>query len=166
LANLLSIPVLLIVVILQTTVASRLPLLNGTVDLVLLTLTAWSLQERVTSAWVWTLVGGVMVSFISALPSFTPLVGYLLVTWVARLLQRRVWQTPILALFVATFLGTLILHGLTITVLLFTGRSFDWRQALNMITLPSVLLNMLLVLPVHAIMGDLAQRAYPTELNV
>ncbi len=165
-ANLLSIPILAIVVILQTTIFSRLPLLYGTADLMLLTLTAWALQERVTSAWLWTIVGGLMVSFISAMPSFTPLVGYLMVTGLARLLQRRVWQTPILAMFVATFAGTLIMHAFSIGVLLAAGRSFDWRQGLNLITLPSVLLNMLLVLPVHAIMVDLAHWAYPVELKI
>ena len=165
-ANLLSIPVLLVVVLLQTTIVSRLPLLNGTADLMLLTLTAWALQERVRSAWLWTLVGGLMVSFISAMPPFTPLAGYLIVTGLARLLQKRVWQSPILAMFVATLLGTLMMHGLTIAVLQAVGRTFDWRQGLNLITLPSALLNILLVLPVHAIVVDLAHWAYPVELEI
>lgn len=165
-ANLLSIPVLLVVVILQTTIAGRLPLLYGTADLMLLTLTAWALQERVTNAWLWTILGGLMVSFISAMPFITPLVGYLMVTGVARLLQKRVWQTPILAMFVATFIGTLITNGFTILVLQVAGRSIDWRQGLNLITLPSVLLNMLLVLPVHAIVVDLARWVYPVDLKI
>ena len=144
-------------------IVSRLPLLHGTADLMLLVLTAWALQERVSNAWFWTLFGGLLISYVSAMPLLTPLIGYLLVTGLVRLLQKRVWQTPILAMFVATFAGTLIMHGLTIIVLRVTGRSFDWQEALNLITLPSVLLNMLLALPVHAIVVDLAQWAFPVK---
>ncbi len=65
---LLAFPVLLVTLMLQMVVASRLTLLQGSVDLVLLTLVAWALQERARTAWIWALIAGVAVSFISALP--------------------------------------------------------------------------------------------------
>ena len=61
----LAVPVFLLVLMLQTTVMSTLPLLNGTADLVLLVLLAWAVQERVRSAVEWAAIGGALVGIIS-----------------------------------------------------------------------------------------------------
>ena len=165
-ATILALPILVVLVILQTVVVSRLPLLLGSADLVLLALTAWVLQERVKNSWIWTIIGGLLVSLISAVPFFAPLIGYLVVTGLARILQRRVWQTPVLAMFVATFLGTLITQGLSIVFLKVNGVPIDLQDALRLVTLPSLLLNLILAFPVRAIMVDLAEWVYPVEIQL
>ncbi len=52
-AILTAIPVLVLTVILQTSIASRIMLLSGNADLVLLVVVAWGLQERAQGAWIW-----------------------------------------------------------------------------------------------------------------
>ncbi len=163
---LLSIPVLLLVLMLQSVVVSTLPLLSGFADLVLLVLVAWALQERARSAWIWTIVAGVMVSFVSALPMGVPLIGYLIVTAITRLIRRRVWQTPILSMFFITFIGSLITQGLALGVLIFKGTPLPIYESINVVVLPSTLLNLLLALPVYAVVTDLAQWLYPEEVEV
>ena len=165
-ANFISIPIMIILVILQTGIINRIPLLNGTPDLILLVLVGWSLQEKVTNAWLLALVGGVLVSLVSATPFFAPLVGYLTVTTLGRLLQKRIWQTPILAMFVLTFVGTFVYQGILFTALVVNGVPIGWREGLNLVTLPSVLLNMALALPVHSIIVDLARWVYPKQVEV
>ena len=165
-ATLIAFPILIILLILQTVIVSQVPLLHGTADLILLTITAWALQKHVRTAWQWGIIGGLLVSFVSALPLGVPLVGYLLVVWFARMLRRRVWQAPILAMFIATFFGTLFVNFLNIFTLRLVGTSFSLVEALNIITLPSVLLNLLLAIPAYALMGDLANWLYPEELEV
>ncbi len=165
-ANLLAIPVLVILGILQTTIVNRLPLLHGTADIILLALAAWSLQERVKSSWFWVLLGGILVSFSSATPYFAPLVGYLISTAFARVLRRRVWQTPIIAMFLVTFFGTLVLHGLYLGTLLIHGANLNWQDGLNLVTLPSLLLNILLAIPVYAVISGLSEWVYPLELEL
>ncbi len=165
-ANLIAIPLLVVLSVVQTAIVNRLPLLHGTADVMLLTISAWALNERVTSAWFWTILGGVLISFISATPYYVPLVGYLAVTAIARLLRRRIWQTPILAMFGVTFVGTFILHTLYAATLFVQGIPVDWRMSLNNITLPSLLLNMLLAVPVYAVISDLAEWVYPVELEI
>lgn len=150
---------------LQTIVISTLPLLDGYADLVLLVLIAWSLQERVRSAWVWTIIAGLMVGFTSALPLMVPVISYLGVTGLSRLFLRRVWQSPILAMFLVTFLGSLASQGLTMIVLIFNGTSLPLGDSLNLVVLPSTLLNLLLALPVYAVIADLAQWVYPDEVE-
>jgi hypothetical protein len=162
----LAFPVLVVLVIFQTVVVSRLPLLLGTADLILLALTSWALQERVKDAWIWTIIGGILVSFISAVPFYALFIGYLAITGVARILQRRVWQTPVLAMFVATFLGTLITQGLTFIFLRIKGVPIDLQDALRLVALPSLMLNLVLAFPIRAIMVDLAEWVYPVEIEL
>lgn len=157
----LAVPVLTIVLITQMTVVNRLPLLYGSADLVLLTLLCWTLHERVRAAWAWALIAGVAVSLISALPLYLPIIIYLTATAIARLLQRRVWQTPILALLVAVVASTLVQHVLSIVVLQITGRSLSWQDGLSLITLPSMLLNLFFALPVNIFVTDMANWLYP-----
>jgi len=165
-STLLAIPILGSLLILQTAVFSQLPLLRGTTDLVMVAIIAWSLQKSVKTAWQWGIIGGLLVSLSTALPFGLPIIGYLLVVGMTLLLRQRVWQVPILAMFVATFLGTLITQGLTVFVLRFTGTPLAWLESVNMITLPSMLLNLVVAIPAYALLGDLARWLYPEELVV
>jgi rod shape-determining protein MreD len=166
LAILIAFPILGGLMMLQSAIASRIPLMHGTIDLVLLALVAWALQNRVNTAWQWALIGGLLFSLASALPVGVMLVGYLGVVGLAELLKRRVWHVPVLAMFVTVFLGTLITHILSILALLLTGTPLPLWQTLNLITLPSLLLNTLLAVPMYALMGDLAGWLYPQEIEV
>ncbi len=161
--TLLGIPILGFLIILQSTVVSRLSLLEGSADLMMLTVVAWALQERVRSSWQWAVIAGALVSLVSALPFYLVFTGFLLVTLIARLLQRQVWQTPILAMFIMSFLGTLIFHGLTIAGIAFTGTMLPVQDSLTLVTLPSALLNLIFALPVYIVVGDLANWVYPQE---
>jgi uncharacterized membrane protein YjgN (DUF898 family) len=73
---LIGVPVLVFTLVLQTTAFSRLPLLYGTADIMLLVLLAWMLNENVKHGWEWVVMGGLMVSFVSALPLMIPLWSY------------------------------------------------------------------------------------------
>jgi len=164
---LLSIPILFFVLMLQTTIVSTLPLLHGYADLILLVLVAWSLQERVQFSWVWSLVAGLMVGYVSALPMFVPVAGYLFVTIACRLLLRRVWQSPILVMFIVTFVGSLVTQFLALIVLIVLGYSnLPIVESVNQIILPGTLFNLLLALPVYAITADMAQWVYPEEVEI
>ena len=79
----------------------------------------------------------------------------------AYLFQRRVWQAPLLAMFTITFLGTILVSFLSIGVLRFSGVELPMSDVLGLVMLPGVLLNMLLAIPVYAVMRDLARWVYP-----
>jgi len=157
---------MIVLLIIQSVVISRLPLLHGTADIVLLVLVAWALQEKVKHAWGWALIAGLMVSLVSAMPYFSPLIGYLLIVGIARILQRHVWQMPILAMFVATVGGTLVQNVLYYLALQIHGTPLPLNESLSLIILPSALLNLLLSLPVYALVSDLANWVYPVEVEI
>jgi cell shape-determining protein MreD len=150
---------------LQTAVFSQTPLISGTADLILLFLAAWSLQEQVKNSWLWTIIAGFLISTASAMPYYTPLIGYLGVVGISKLLQRQVWRSPILVMFIVTLLGTFFQHSLYIIMLQVSGAPTPWSVSLDHIVLPSLLLNLIFALPVYAIVNDLVGRIYPLEVE-
>lgn len=159
--NLIAIPVILLAVLLQSSVVSRVTLLSGAADLPLVMLAAWSLQDQVETAWHWAVAAGLLVGFISGMPWFVPILGYLIVVLLARLLQRRVWQAPLLAMFLVTFLGTVITNLASVLTLRLFGITPEYTDVFGLILLPVVLLNLLLAIPVFAVIRDLAAWMYP-----
>src|SRR3990172_3441834 len=131
----------------------------------MLAIIAWALQKRVETAWQWCIIGGLIFSLVSALPVGAALTGYGLITALALALKRRVWQVPLLAMFVTTFLGTLIMHAVSLVSVLLSGTNLPFGQVINLITLPSLLLNLLLAVPIYALINDLAMWLYPEELE-
>ncbi len=164
--HLLAIPILGVALMIQTAIISRVNLLSGSADLILAILVTWSIQERVKNSWFWALAAGLLVGYISGLPWFIPLSGYLLVVGVGRLLHRRVWQAVLLETFVVISIGTFGIHLLTIAYLALVGGSFQLGEVISLIILPSTLLNLLLVIPVYYLIKDLALWLYPTEVNL
>jgi rod shape-determining protein MreD len=164
-AILAAIPVLGLAVMLQTSIIGRINLLNGAADLVLLILAAWGLQERVRSAWVWGAAAGLLVGFVSGVPWYVYLAAYLAVTGIARMLAHRVWQAPLLAMFTVTLIGTMVMLMLTyVERSIFEGASLAFNLSFVQIVLPSILLNLLLAIPVHALIRELANHLYPAEV--
>lgn len=161
-----AIPILGVALMIQTGIISRINLLSGSADLILAILVTWSIQERVKTAWYWAVIAGLMVGFISGLPWFIPLAGYLLVVGVGRLLHSRVWQAVLLETFVVIFIGTFGIQLLTVAYLAIMGGSFQFGDVISLIILPSTLLNLLLVIPVYYLIKDLALWLYPAEVNL
>jgi rod shape-determining protein MreD len=159
--NLVAVPVILLTVILQSAVISRVYLLSGSADLPLVMLAAWALQDGVDSAWHWAIATGLLVGFISGILWVVPVAGYIAVVMMAYLFQRRIWQAPLLAMFSITFIGTILVSFLSVGVLRFSGVDLPISDVLGLVILPGVLLNMLLAIPVYAVMRDLARWVYP-----
>lgn len=160
--NLVAIPVILLSVILQSAMISRIYLLSGMADLPLVMLAAWALQDEVDSAWHWAVAFGLMVGFVSGIAWYVPVMGYVVVVALAQVLQKRVWQAPLLAMFSVTFLGTIILSLLSYSALRISGVLLPLEDVLGLLVLPGVLLNMLLAIPVYAVMRDLSRWVYPS----
>lgn len=148
--------VLVITIMLQSGVASRLTLFSGAADLILLFLAAWGLQSQVKNVWLWTVIAGMAVSLMSAMPYFAPIFGYLAITALTQILLKRVWETPILTMLIVVFLGTLIQHNLYFIALIVAGTPISWQTSMNLITLPSLLINMLLAIPVYVAVHEIA----------
>ncbi len=165
-ATLLAIPIFGLLLMIQSAIISQMALLHGTADLLLLVVIAWALQKRVRTAWQWSIIAGLMVTLVSALPLGVPIVMYTLSAGLAQILKQRVWQVPILAMFVTTFFASLLSQLVALGALQITGNPISFIQAINVIVLPSILLNLFLSIPIYALLGDLAHWLYPEALDV
>ncbi len=162
--TLLAFPIIFILLVLQTTLFSQVTLLHGSVDLVLLWVAAWSLQKQVTSAWFWTILAAIAVAYISAIPWYVPVICYPFITIIEKWINKRVWQSPLLMMFLVTIISSIVSNGLSYVALALSGVAIPLKTGLVQVMIPSVLINLLLALPVFAIARDTAQWVYPLEV--
>ena len=163
LVYLISIPVMLVLSVLQSTAVSRITLLGGSADLILLAVAAWAVKERGYKAFLWALVGGLYIGLITAMPIYIPVLSYGFTALLAKLLIGRIWQAPIIMLIIVTIAGTLFQHLISIVYLQTTGSNLYFMTALREVTLPSLLLNFFFMFPMYVFMSDLRQWVSPEE---
>lgn len=147
----------IIALMLQYGIVSQTPLLAGYADLILLVVASWGLHQRTRYFWVVILVMGAMIGAISAEPMLIPIVVYMAVYLAAMWIRERILQSPLLAMFFIVFMGTIFQHLLYMVSLFISRTAFAWREAIFNILLPSLILNMLLAIPVHALIQELAR---------
>ncbi len=160
--NLVAVPLLILAVVLQSAIIPSFALLSGYADLLLVLLAAWALQEGVNTGFQWALLAALMISLVSHLPWFIYVAGYVGIVLLARVLQKRVWQVPMLAMLIVTFLGTVFMHLLTFVYLQLFGQGISFSDAMGLVTLPTLLLNLLVAIPVFGMMRDLARWVFPS----
>ena len=161
-----ALPILSIATILQSAVFSRITLLHGTADIVLLIVVAWTLQKNVKTGWQWSLIGGILIDFTSGLPFGVYTASYLLVTGLTLALRARIWRFEILVQLFATFVGTILIHAFSILVIVIQGTSLPIQSVLQTIVLPSLILNLVLTIPVYSLIQELAWQVYPKEIEI
>ncbi|MEN8241800.1 MAG: hypothetical protein ABFS17_07760 [Chloroflexota bacterium] len=150
----------------QNSVVTRINLLAGAADLVLLVLLSWILQSGEKKPVKWGIVAGVLVGFSSASPILVSVVGYLIVIGFVMLLQTRIWQAPYWMLLTSTFFGTIAVYGFEISYWWVNGYPFDFVEMFNIVILPSVVLNVLFVLPVYLFVGEIVKMSSSLEVEV
>ncbi|MBN2048497.1 MAG: hypothetical protein JW750_11695 [Anaerolineaceae bacterium] len=165
-SSLIGVLVLTTAMMLQTAIFSRLPLLNGTTDIVLIILAAWGLQENVKLSEVifWGAFAVIFVSFVSVVPAAFVLIAYTFLLIVVRWLQRRIWQAPVLGMFFSIILGTVfqqMLHYFGLRY--FNGVPLPFDTSFLYIMLPSLVLNLLFTLPVFLLIKDITDWLHPME---
>jgi len=163
--TLIAIPVLFLMLLVQVTGVSRLPLVHGTADLVMLTLSAWGIHTKTNNAWIWAMIAGFMISFISAVPWLAIIPPYIIIALLAQLLHSRLWQSPILAMLLITIIGTFVVQLATMTILNFNDIQINFALAFEAIIIPSLVLNLILALPIFILIKDVSQWVYPAVEN-
>jgi len=156
-----SIPVLYFATLFQMVAISRLPLINGSADLVMLVLAAWGIIDIGKNYWGWGLVGGLMMSFVTKVPWPAVVLSYFLVAVTAHLLHGRIWQSPILAMLLMALLGTLITQFSAVLALSLNEVPLIIGECVSAVIVPSIILNLLFTIPVYIVIKDVAKWVYP-----
>ena len=158
-----SLPIMLIFSVIQTVAVSRVKLMGGSADIILIAIVSWGISEEDRSVYFWALVGGIFISYISAMPAVAVILSYLVIAGIARVFQKGLWQAPILAGLLSSFIGTIAKFIIDIIALQFMGIELTLSTSIRMTLAPNLILNLFILFPIYLIMSDLAKWISPKE---
>ena len=148
---------------LQVGFFGQIRLMNGTSDLIMLCIVAWSINERSKHSWILVIAGGLMMSYVSAMPMNGYLWMYLTIWFIIRFIKMRVWQMPLMLMLFVTILSTLLISVGTLALLFLQNASVNYADAFRQIIIPSLVMNLLLSIPIYAFLNDVINTIYMNE---
>jgi len=167
----LAIPILALVVAYQSSLlpnvvqgtlqASLLPNVDFYVakpDLVLLIVLSWAVHSELEEAIFWAFAGGIMRDLLSVTPVGTSVMGLLIMIFAINILARNFYQFSIFFLIFFVVIGTFLQHFIVQGVLAIGGYPPDFGQSLPYFTLPTLLYNVVLVLPIYFVLRRIQKR--------
>jgi hypothetical protein len=152
-----SLPVMLILSVIQSVAVSRISIMSGSADIILLAIVSLGVTKENRNIFIWALVGGIFISFISAMPAVAVITAYLVVAGITRFVYKGIWQSPILAILLSSFIGTVVKFIIDIIALQFISISIDFPAAIRMTLAPNLILNLFILFPIYSLMGDLSK---------
>lgn len=163
---LVGLPLLAFAAVLQATLLNQFRVFGGTLDLVLLLCLNWTFVGEWRSGTIWALMGGVCLDLLSGGPFGANALVLVLVAYGASLSEGRFYSSHVLLPLASALLGTVMYHGLYLLILAVSGHTVDWVLSLSQVTLPTVLLNILFMLPVYQFVRWLHSVLHPTAVRI
>ncbi len=156
-------PILVVAGFLQASLISKIHLLQGMPDIVLLSILAWSINEKSKYAWIIVIFSGLIMSYLSAMPMNGYIWLYLLLWLIIRFIKMKVWQMPMILMLFMTIIGTIIAAVITLMLLYLRNASIIFMDAIRQILVPSLILNLLFAIPIYAFLNDVINSIYLNE---
>ena len=156
----LSIPVLALTVALSASViphiaavlSSLVPLLENTrgqPSLVMLLVIAWSIRASLTDSLIWAFVGGIAMDLLSILPVGTSSFALILIAFAVHSISQQFYQARMAFVLAMTVLSTVFFQFFTWQALVLLGNAYHLPSLLRLVLLPTLVYNLLIVLPVY-----------------
>lgn len=137
------------------------PALNesrGHPSLVMLLVICWSLRSSLADGFVWALVGGLMLDLLSVLPIGTSSAALVIIVFVVNGVAQQLLRLRILFLLAITALATVFMTAYTIVALFLLGYSYDIPALIRLMLLPTMIFNLIAVLPLYAFVRVIQRR--------
>ena len=137
------------------------PLLNdtrGQLNLVMVLVICWSLRSSLGEGFVWALVGGVYLDLLSILPVGWSSAALMIIVFAVNSAGAQLLRLRILLLLAITALATVFMWAYSLLGLFLLGNTYDIVSALRLALLPTLLYNLVAVLPIHALVRLLQRR--------
>ncbi len=165
-AYIIGIPLLAGLAILQTTIFADIHFFDGRPDIVLLAVLGWVLAGGDRQGMVWGLIGGLLLDAFSGLPLGASAISLVIIAYLVSLYADRVWEVNLLMPLGIAAGSSLLYHSLSLIWLFFLGRTIDLPFSFTRVILPTMILNMILILPVYQLLFDLHRRFFPPEVEI
>src|SRR3990172_3166795 len=160
-----SIPLLIVLSLLQPPAAPRLSVGSVWPDFVLLVVMSWALLRRPEEALGWAFVGGISLDLLSGGPFGASALGLMLVAWIAGYTATGVFRGRTALPILTAFGGTLAFHFVYLVAMLLIGQPVDALDALFRLALPAAVYNGLLSVLVFRLMAAVDHRIRPKALR-
>jgi rod shape-determining protein MreD len=156
--NYLSLPILALAAVLQSSVIPQIRFLGGGPDLVFLCVLAWAIHARLEEAVTWALVGGIIQDLLSATATGTSAVGLVLIVFGVCQIAGQFHRVGFLLIVGMVLVGSLV-QQLTLMLLLpLTGFQIDPIRDFGYVVLPTVLYNLVFIWPVYGFIRRVQRR--------
>lgn len=149
----------------QVSFFGQIRLLNGTTDLVMLCMIAWSINDRTKYSWIQAIAAGLIMSYLSAMPMNGYIWMYGAVWILIHFIRQRVWQMPLILMLFVTIIGTILVAIGTLVLLYLQNASVNYMDAFRQIVIPSLVMNLLLSIPIYAFLNDVVNTIYIREVT-
>jgi len=145
----LSLPILIIVVVLQSTLVPKIRVGGGGPDILLMVVLSWTMLAGLEEGLVWALVAGILQDLVSGLPTGTTALALVVVAGLTSFILGTVSPKNLVLPPVVLGIGTVLyelLLGIILAVLgrlSVMGQLGDISYVLTYITLPTLLFNVI-----------------------
>lgn len=161
--NFLSVPILALAAALQASILPLISLQGGGPNLVLLIVLAWSINTNLRQGILWAFVGGMMLDLLSALPVGTSSIPLLILVFAVSGLGQQVYRIGFLLLAGLTVSGTVLQQFTQMVLMIMLGYRVLFVQNITYIVVPTMIYNLLLILPVYLFVRRIQRRVLPVE---
>jgi hypothetical protein len=161
--SLIGIPLVLLLVIIQTTVMSRLGISNGAIDLVMISLIAVGIHNKTKHTVYWFLWGGFLLSIISAIRFMFPIIPFFLIGVLVEYSKKRIGRVPIMLMLLLIFISTLIVHIFAFFTIYVTSAPLPPGESFMQVVLPSIALNIFFGVLIYLLVHDWYEVLLPAE---
>lgn len=131
---------------------------RGQPSLVMLLVICWSVRSSLGDGFLWALVGGIMLDLLSILPIGTTSAALVLIVFVVNGVARQLLRMRILFLLAMTIFATVFIAAFTVIALFLLGNTYDIPSLILLVLLPTMIYNLIAVLPMYAIVRFLQRR--------
>ncbi len=163
----LGLPLFALAAVVQGAVLSHLRVFGGQPDLIVVLVIAWSILDRDREGIVWAFVGGLFVDLFSGAPLGLSSLALLPISLVVALTEAQVYRTNVILPLALVAAGALAYHAAYLLLLrFFAGVAVPWSEAVGYVTLPSVMFDVLLIIPALRMLDGLYTRLHPRQTTI
>jgi rod shape-determining protein MreD len=141
----LLIPLLGATALLQVTVAPRLALAGIKPDLMLIVVVSWSLLRGGREGIVWAFLGGLWLDLLAGGPLGVSALALMAVSLACSIGALNIFRSHLLLPLLTILWGTVVFGLVYLSLLQSLGYTVAWLDALRRVTLPSMILNALVM---------------------
>ncbi|MCY3573036.1 MAG: rod shape-determining protein MreD [Chloroflexi bacterium] len=131
---------------------------RGQLSLVMLLVLCWSLQASLAEGFAWAFIGGITLDLLSVLPLGTSSAALLIMVYAINRLSQQLLRARVILLLAMAALATLFMTAYTYAALFLLGYTYDPWAVARYALLPTLLYNLVAVLPLYVIVRRFQRR--------